>query len=364
MNVQRFTGRTNKLALEQVREALGPDALILSNKRTAAGIEICAMLEAGDMAQSSLGFMPDRAPTPVADNEIALAQLKRELTDLRETLQSALGERRWQDSEGKRSVIATVEQRLATLGLARPLIGDLVFGFANDLTLEDAWQSAMARLVEKFDVLTPEEQQGLRIKAIVGSGVERSSVMERCISDSLTSFDAADIAVISMANMPSGALGQFCHDRGVVCYSAPNAQALKKALVAVGKARQIFIDTPDLSPSLGSQDPVISALINQRAGLTALLVLPATANSEFLDVLGRHAMQLPLAGALVTQLEDAIVVGGVIDTLVSQSIALAGVIERDAKGLSHVTAQGMINEAKRSARRNLNRKAAQMKVAV
>ena len=87
-----------------------------------------------------------------------------------------------------------------------------------------------------------------------------------------------------MANMPSGPLGQFCHDRGVVCYSAPNAQALKKALVAVGKARQIFIDTPDLSPSLGSQDPVISALINQRAGLTALLVMPATANSEFLDV--------------------------------------------------------------------------------
>ena len=62
-------------------------------------------------------------------------------------------------------------------------------------------------------------------------------------------------------------------------------------------------------------------------------------------------MQLPLAGALVTQLEDATVVGGVIDTLVSQSIALAGVIKRDAVGLSHVTAQGLINEAKRSARR-------------
>lgn len=364
MNVQRFTGRTNKMALEQVREALGPDALILSNKRTAAGIEICAMLEGGDITDSGEGFVPKASHTPVADNEIALAQLKRELTDLREILQSALGERRWQDTEGKRSVVATVEQRLATLGIARPLIGDLVFGFASDLTLEDAWQSAMSRLVERFDVLTREEQQGLRIKAIVGSGVDRSAVIERCIGDALTNFDAAEVAVISMASVPPGPLGQFCHEQGVVCYSAPNAQALKKALIAVGKARQIFIDTPDLSPSLGSQDPVISALVNQRAGLTALLVLPATGHSEFLDVLGRHAMQLPLAGALVTQLEDATIVGGVIDTLVNQGIALAGVIERDADGLSHPSAQEMINEAKRSARRSLNRKAAQMKVAV
>lgn len=364
MNVQRFTGRTNKMALEQVREALGPDALILSNKRTAAGIEICAMLEGDGFTDSSQEPVPHVSQTPVADNEIALAQLKRELTDLREILQSALGERRWQDTEGKRSVVATVEQRLATLGIARPLIGDLVFGFASDLTLEDAWQTAMSRLVERFDVLTREEQQGLRIKAIVGSGVDRSVVIERSIDDALMNFDAADVAVISMANMPSGPLGQFCHDRGVVCYSAPNAQALKKALIAVGKARQIFIDTPDLSPSLGSQDPIISALINQRAGLTALLVLPATGHSEFLDVLGRHAMQLPLAGALVTQLEDATSVGGIIDTLVNQGIALAGLIERDTDGLSHPSAQEMINEAKRSARRNLNRKAAQMKVAV
>ena len=49
MNVQRFTGRNNKLALEQVRIVMGPEALILSNKRTADGVEICAMLETGSV---------------------------------------------------------------------------------------------------------------------------------------------------------------------------------------------------------------------------------------------------------------------------------------------------------------------------
>ena len=70
MNVQRFTGRNNKLALEQVRIVMGPEALILSNKRTADGVEICAMLETGSVISAI-----DRIPLSYdrrSDREIAL----------------------------------------------------------------------------------------------------------------------------------------------------------------------------------------------------------------------------------------------------------------------------------------------------
>ena len=42
MNVMRFTGKNNRSALDQVRQHLGPDALILANRRTTEGVEICA----------------------------------------------------------------------------------------------------------------------------------------------------------------------------------------------------------------------------------------------------------------------------------------------------------------------------------
>ena len=90
MNVQRFTGRTNRLALEQVRNVMGPEALILSNKRTADGIEICAMLESGSVRSAIEQAAPAASSSGSATNEIALAHLKRELTDLRETLHAAL----------------------------------------------------------------------------------------------------------------------------------------------------------------------------------------------------------------------------------------------------------------------------------
>ena len=43
MNVQRFTARTSREAMVLVREALGTDAVLLSTKPCADGVEILAM---------------------------------------------------------------------------------------------------------------------------------------------------------------------------------------------------------------------------------------------------------------------------------------------------------------------------------
>jgi len=55
MNVMRFNGKDNRSALDQVRAALGPEALILSNRRTSAGVEICATAELPDLSQARRG---------------------------------------------------------------------------------------------------------------------------------------------------------------------------------------------------------------------------------------------------------------------------------------------------------------------
>ena len=47
MNVKRFTARTAREALAQVREALGEDAVVLSTKPAADGVEVLAMAPEG-----------------------------------------------------------------------------------------------------------------------------------------------------------------------------------------------------------------------------------------------------------------------------------------------------------------------------
>jgi len=241
----------------------------------------------------------------------------------------------------------------------------LVEGIENDIKLDDGWRQAISTLASRIEVLSDAEQTGLRVKALIGgSGADRATAIQQSVAGALREFAPKDIAVISMLSDPSSALGRFCHEQEVVSYMAPDAISLKKALTAVKSCRQVFIETPDLLPSKGSQDPALTALLNQRASITALLVLPCTAQTEYLDLLVEHAEQLPVAGAVLTQLEEATSLGAVLGILVGRELPVAGVADVENAEIAQITAEGLINQSKRLARRNLDRKNQQLKVAV
>lgn len=56
MNVMRFVGKTSREAMRNLRDALGPDALVLANRPCAEGVELLAA------APSALGALPPTTP--------------------------------------------------------------------------------------------------------------------------------------------------------------------------------------------------------------------------------------------------------------------------------------------------------------
>jgi flagellar biosynthesis protein FlhF len=58
MNVKRFSARTSREALRQVREALGEDAVVLSTKPAGAGVEVLAMAPEGMRQAERLAVEP------------------------------------------------------------------------------------------------------------------------------------------------------------------------------------------------------------------------------------------------------------------------------------------------------------------
>ena len=77
MNVKRFTARTAREALAQVREALGEDAVVLSTKPTGDGVEVLAMAPEGmaRIHQAAAQLPVQRAAPPLlSDAEPALRQ--------------------------------------------------------------------------------------------------------------------------------------------------------------------------------------------------------------------------------------------------------------------------------------------------
>ena len=70
MNVKRFTARTSREALRLVREALGDDAVVLSTKPSASGVEVLAMAPDG---LQQVERMADKPMPPIKGSSTSVA---------------------------------------------------------------------------------------------------------------------------------------------------------------------------------------------------------------------------------------------------------------------------------------------------
>ncbi|MGI2259474.1 flagellar biosynthesis protein FlhF [Shewanella sp. GXUN23E] len=69
MKIKRFFAKDMRTALAQVKDTLGSDAVIMSNKKVAGGIEIVAAVDYDDPKPRTTGIMAD-----VADDRVSLGQ--------------------------------------------------------------------------------------------------------------------------------------------------------------------------------------------------------------------------------------------------------------------------------------------------
>ena len=78
MKLRKFFGANSRTVLQQVRTALGPDAIIVMNKPTAKGIEITAVASpAAFLARQHAARPPARPPHPHRPCHRRLASRKR-----------------------------------------------------------------------------------------------------------------------------------------------------------------------------------------------------------------------------------------------------------------------------------------------
>ena len=146
MNVRRFTARTSRDALVLVRQALGEDAVVLSTKPCADGVEVLAMAPEGmrqieRMAAQTPAFVaPAPAPATVKPPAKSLAARSAARADAAQSmLQSA-------SSKGVEEDVATLS--MSTLSFQDYVRERMLKRRKAALTAEAATQAATARAAE------------------------------------------------------------------------------------------------------------------------------------------------------------------------------------------------------------------------
>lgn len=362
MNVKKFTAPTSREALRKLREALGPDAVILSNRQGDGEVEILALAN-DDVASLSApaAASPMAQPRAQADGyygaprqnapealdmarmsqlmAAAIAQAKdstsaemsgmmNEIRAMRGMMETQLAEISWSSTQQREPQKAVVLREMLAAGfsasLARYLLGKLPAGL--DAPASMRWiQTVLARnlgTVANEDAML--EQGG--VFALVGpTGVGKTTSTAKLAARCVMRHGPEKLALITTDAYRIGAHEQlriYGKILGVMVHSVKDEADLRIALKELKNKHTVLIDTVGVSQRDRMVTEQVAMLQGAGADVKRLLCLNATSTQETLSEVVRAYQGSGLAGTIMTKLDEAASIGSVLDVVIRQKLNL------------------------------------------
>jgi flagellar biosynthesis protein FlhF len=356
MKIRRFAGPDMRVAMRQVRETLGADAVILETKRTATGVEISAAAEHASGASESAPAMSARAPGTLLDatdgddgdcvsvgaerqagraswqpprQAGAAADLERvreEVRSIRSLLEAQVTRLIWDDETRRTPETAALLRNYAQLGL-EPDIARRLSLIADGSEGRGSWSAGLRALVEQVPVADRDLADEGGIIAIVGpTGVGKTTTIAKLAARAAMQRGPDSVGLVTTDTFRVAAreqLDTFGQILGVHVHQVADSQGLVEALRELRDRRLVLVDTAGMS----QRDPRLAEHLASLAGVDArvatLLALPANVQAgalqEIVDVFRTAA---PVAGIL-TKTDEAASLGGALSVLIRSGLPLA-----------------------------------------
>jgi flagellar biosynthesis protein FlhF len=369
--MKRYLAADMRSALRAIREEQGPDAVILSSRAVASGVEVCAAVDlelAQDGSQlAHAAAAQHTAPAP-ADDESALQSVLEgvatqgtdrsvgeELRSLRGLLEQQLAALAWNDFTRREPLRAQALANLANLGLDRTLALRLVGALPAQLGHEQAQRLPYALLARCLQIAAAPLERGAALALIGPPGSGKTTTLSKLAARYVLEQDAANLVIISTDDERLGSheqLRSLGRVLGVRVETVADYAALALRVEAL-QGRCILIDTPGAPARDRDSAARIAALRGQCPALHALLVLPASAQSGVIeDAVDTFGPGIASSCAL-TRVDEAVSLGGVLSALANAQLPIAYVAEgpRIPEDLRPARAHQLVARAVELARR-------------
>ena len=359
MKIKRFLAADMRQAMREVRAEQGADAVILSTRRLDDGIEIIAAIDYDETlvreAARHGAPMPEPAashaaaerrasaappPMPMPPSELAMlqpiveqnvleaARMRTELGGLRELLEQQLSSLAWNDMERRRPMRARVLRDMTRLGIETDVARQLIEELPEQLSADQARYLPLGLLSRNLKVSGRDLAETGGVTALVGpTGVGKTTTVAKLAARAVLRHGPAKVALVSTDHYRIGAAAQLEHYGrllGVRVYSAHDAASLTLALDNLREHHTVLIDTAGVAgndPRLEQQMEVLRQ-VNDAGRLRTCLVLAANAQASSLDDSVRAYLPLQLQACIVTKLDEAPSLGGVLSVLIRHRLPL------------------------------------------
>lgn len=384
MNIKRYFAPTAREALRRVKEELGADAIVLSNRSVDDGVEITAVLAseipdefmaaspatlprvdreedftvslsagkrkpvasrpaAAEKQQTVREWQPAPARTQpdapkrdAAQRQAAVAasddsRLLRELAGIKGLIERQLAGFAWtglgHEAPAKTLLLTDLLDAGFSAQLARRLVGSLPAG----ATREEGRDWLKGVLSRNLQTVGTEDEivDAGGVYALVGpTGVGKTTTTAKLAARSVVRHGADSVALLTTDSYRIGAHEQlriYGRILGVQVHAVRDAADLRRTLADLSGKHMVLIDTIGMS----QRDRLVAeqaAMLDGAGDVRRLLLLNATSRGDTLDdvvrAYGRDAGGGDLAGAILTKVDEAVSLAPAVDALIRNRLEL------------------------------------------
>ena len=337
MKIQRFFATTTRDALTQVREALGPDAIILSNRNIDNGVEILALHER-DLnltneapITSSNDVTNSATPQTVSLDNMSQTDINliiNEIRAMRGSMENKLHTLNWNNLQQKYPVKLEILGELLTIGFSASLARYLAENTPNDYDVEAGLKWSQDVLIRNLSVMKNENEllnQG-GVYALVGpTGVGKTTTTAKLAARFVMRYGPSKLALITTDSYRIGAHEQlriYGKILGVMVHSIHDESDLHIALEELKNKHTILIDTVGMSQRDQMVAEQLAMLSGTNSPIKRLLCLNTTSTIETLNEVVTAYRGTHLEGCILTKLDEAVTLSNAIDVILRQKVKL------------------------------------------
>ncbi len=365
MKIKRFFAKDMRQAIHKVREALGPDAVILSNKSVEGGVELVAAIDYDESsvmvaASSSRPKASTASPGAVADvakksvtNKVLppvsqdtmdqpqeppkpriewsqdpiLVEMRQEMQALRRMMENELSELTWNNMGEHKPNTQELLRRLMNIGLSPDICREAVSQLDTVDNIDQAWRRLLYNLANALPVAGEDMlEQGGAIAIVGPTGVGKTTTVAKLAARFCLRHGSRDVALITTDNFRIGAreqLNTYARILDVPVRSAGSADELNSALNAFCDKRLILIDTAGMSQRDVQLNEQLSMLKAGNQPVRSFLALPATTQQVSLEQAIKAFSAVQLDACILTKMDEAASIGNVLSAVIHSELPVA-----------------------------------------
>ncbi len=360
MKIKRFFAADIRTAIKQVRESLGPDAVILSNKSVDGGVELMAALDFDERALAARAEPPEResygsgasvlplqpkqngadAATPIDggnrrgesqrvewSQDPLLVDMRHEMQTLRRMVENELSGLSWRDMGERQPQVRDLLRRMMGLDLDPAICQRLAAQVGEFESIDEGWRKSLYFLASEIEVLGDNIMEQGGVVAVVGpTGVGKTTSIAKLAARFALRHGNRHVAFISADSYRIGAQEQlitYARILDVPIRSAGNVEELNVALNALSDKRLVLIDTTGMSQRDVRLSEQLSLLQAGGRPVQTLLTLSATTQKAALRQAIKAFGAANPSGCILTKLDEAGSLGGVLSSIIDGGLPVA-----------------------------------------